>query len=602
MAPTALTDLPPELLDHITAYLPAAHSITSLGAASKSLHAYVEKDAWQTFTRTRFPSLHPTSSPSQKDAARSLTTLSRAWDRRGFVSRYIEPYGDIRSYPGDQKVERWKRPRGQTIGFTPHVDVYEEVGQTWRDRKEVLAFSAGAEVCVRKRRHGRLDDVKWMTYRPLSAYEGRDDVTTLHLLKPGAEQRSGESEGLITGTANGDLWILRLPEGQQGDVPITYFVTNGQPVRSSSVRQTPGEQALLVTNMGDSRVSVYPVDSSKSKIVPLSSIDIRPPQVNGEAARHQRVWSTEFLSAQRVAAGIGPSDEPIHVYGLAPSGLEKEPIRKFSLQNDLLRLESEVTPSASAKKSSSSIYPIVPLPPSNTAGGGDGNVFLSGAYDGNIRLHDLRSSKDVEQAYVDPTDDSAIYSLLLRGRETMIAGTSRHSLLKVFDMRLGAKCYSYLDAATQSSLSQSCEPKTKDWSLFLRPHNATYSSGRGGNNWARRSHESSIYSLASPSPHSPLLYAGVENAVLELAFTGVVDKHPDPVFFAPWHPQKGGKEDPWRSREVLDLAMYNQTTDMKLCTQKSMWETWRSRQSPVSHTMEFPKLEGLDERWRVGSG
>ena len=82
--------------------------------------------------------------------------------------------------------------------------------------------------------------------------------------------------------------------------------------------------------------------------------------------------------------------------------------------------------------------------------------------------------------------------------------------------------------------------------------------------------ESSVYSLASPSSSSPYLYAGVENAVLELAFTSILDKHPDPTYFAPWRPQKGGKEDNWRSKEVLDLAMYDQTPDMKLCIQKSM--------------------------------
>jgi len=609
MAPTSLTDLPPELLDHITAYLPTARSVSSLGTTSKSLRAFVDKSAWETFNRTRFPSLHPTAPSSQKDAARSLTTLSKAWDRRAFVARYIEPHGNIHAYPGAKKVERWKRPRGQTIGFTPQLDVYEEIGTTWRHRKETLAFSAGAEVCVRQQnRHGGKEDVRWMTYRPLSAFEGRDDITTLHLLKPEAGESDVETQRLITGTANGDLWILSMPEGASGDVPITYFVTNGQPVRSSSVLQQPFQQSLLVANMGDSRISVYPVDSNRAKIAPLSSIDIRPPQSNGTPAKHLRVWSTEFLSPHRIAAGIGPSSEPIHVYDLTPSGIAKEPIRKFSLQDISDRPASDVTVTDPTKKRSSSIYPIVPLPAFSTAGSStDSNVFLSGAYDGVVRLHDLRSDKQVEQAYIDPTDDSSVYSLLPRGRESLLVGTSRHSLLKVFDMRLGAKCYSYLDATTQQAVSPQSgkSAKTKDWSLFLRPHNTASTSGRGGNNsWARsRSQASSVYSLASPSYHSPYIYAGVENAVLELAFTGVLDRHPDLTFFAPWQPpKKGGQVDPWRSREVLDLAMYDQTAHMKLCTQRSMWETWRSRQSPVAHTMEFPRLEGVDERWRLGSG
>lgn len=617
MAPSTLTDLPPELLDHITTYLPTAQSVTSLGATNKSLHAFVEKDAWQTFNRTRFPSINPTAPPSHGDVARSLTTLSKAWDRRAFVARYVEPNGDVRAYPGGKPVERWKRPRGQTIGFTPQLDVCEKHGQTWQDRTEVFAFSAGAEVCVRKkRRRGGWEDVRWMTYRPLSASEGRDDVTTLHLLKQD-DGSDADGQQLIAGTANGGLSILQLPENDQGDVPVTYFVTNGQPVRFSSVLERPGEQCLLVSNMGDSRISVYPVDSTQPKITPLSSLDIRPLQSNGEPMQ-QRVWSTVFLSATRVAAGLGPCDEPIQVYNLTPSGFDKEPFRKLSLHNqdNFERLDAG-TSAPATKKRSSAIYPIVPLPPSSTAGSStDGNVFISGAYDGLIRLHDLRSHRDVEQIYSDPANDDMVYSLLPRGQETLVAGTSRHSLLKVFDMRLGAKCYSYLDATDQSA--DESENKPKDWNLFLRPHAAS-SSGRGGNGWAqaRRSQESPVYSLASPSAHSPYLYAGVENAVLELAFTGALDGHPDPAFFQRGQPRpqkssdnwsaNGSSDDNWRSKEVLDLAMYDQTAGLTLCTQKSLWETWRdwwrlAGGGTVSSNGYYPRLESMDERWRLGSG
>lgn len=147
--PTTLTDLPPELWDHITEYLPTAASIASLSRTNKSLNAFVAKDAWKSFARNHFPSICPLESPSYKDTARTLTTLSKAWDKRAFVARYINPSGQITAFPGRKKSDRWKRPQGQTIGFTPQLDVYEEIGPTWRDRQETLAFSAGAEICVR---------------------------------------------------------------------------------------------------------------------------------------------------------------------------------------------------------------------------------------------------------------------------------------------------------------------------------------------------------------------------------------------------------------------------------------------------------------------
>jgi len=616
MPSTTLTDLPPELLDHITTYLPVAGALANLGATSKSLRTFVEKDAWQTFARTRFPSLSlAASSLPYKDVVRTLTTLSKAWDRRAFLARFIEPHGDITSHPGGSKVERWKRPQGQTIGFTPQVDVYEEVGPRWQDRKEVFAFSAGAEVCVREQRRGGngKQGAKWMTYRPLSAYEGRDDVTTLHLLRPGAAgQCDDERQHLVAGTANGDLCILCLPAQNKSIVPVAYCTTQGLPVRATSLLQESGhQQTLLAANLGDSRISLYSIDVNHSKIAPVSSIDIRPPESSiGHLAKHQRVWSTQFLSSQHLAVGLGPSDEPILVYAVTPSGLSTDPVRKFSLQNELDASSGEIALAGSTKKTTSSVYPIIPLPALGAeARSQASNSFLSGAYDGIIRLHDMRSSRQVEQSFVDPTDDSAIYSLLARGQEKLVVGTSRHSLLKVFDLRLGAKCYDYLDAQRTAS------PKTngasehargrnhassKDWNLFLKPttRGADWRTGRGGRgrqNWSRqRTAESSIYSLASPSSCSPYIFAGVENAVLELEFTSALDTHPDPVVVKPWTAHNGGRQDSWRTKEVLDLAMHDQTPDMKLHTQKNLWETWRSRQSP--------SVDGLDERWRVGSG
>ncbi|KAK0902910.1 hypothetical protein LTR91_018761 [Friedmanniomyces endolithicus] len=638
MAPTTLSDLPPELLDHIATYLPTAQSISRLGTASKSLHAFVEKNAWQTFARARFPSLHtnyPDDPTSYKSVVRSLSTASRAWDRRASNARYVEPHGDIHAYPGDKRPERWKRPRGQTIGFTPQLDVYEEVGPRWQDREETLAFSAGAEVCVRKkrRRDGR-ESVMWMTYRPLSAYEGRDDITTLHLLKPNSGAGDGRTQRLITGTANGDLRLLSLPAGPGGEVVTTHFPTQGLPVRSSTrLLQPPFAPALLAASLGDSQVNLYHVDPNQTKIAPSSSIEVRPPQMSNaeQRARHQRIWSTQFLSSQNLAVGIGPSDQPIHIYDLTPSGLTKHPSRKYSLQNtdlDLSRLDlSPPATPAEPPKPSSSIYPIVPLPPScSAASSSEGIVFLSGAYDSTIRLHDLRSPRDVEQSYTDPTDDSAIYSLLPRGREQVVAGTSRHSLLKVFDLRLGVRCYDYLDATAPVSLQQTdgTAPRRRrgrrDWNLFLKPHispQTPAAAGRRGSYYSRSaaasSHASSVYSLASPSPGCPILYAGVESAVLELAFTSVLDRWPDPAFFPSQQQQQQQQyrqeQQHWRTKregsEVLDLAMYDQTAgSVKLYSQRSVAETRRlsgtsmARTSPQFYGVE----EGLDERWRVGGG
>ncbi|KAF2478516.1 hypothetical protein BDY17DRAFT_314155 [Neohortaea acidophila] len=604
MSTSPLTNLPPELLDHIIAHIDSARPIANLGATGKKLRAFVEERAWRTFTAHRFPTLapNPPLNPAlpYSDVARSLTTLSQAWDRRAFVARYIEPSGNIRLLPQNQTTDRWRKPRGQTIGFTPQLDCFEEVvGSSWSARNETLAFSAGAGACIREQTRGKDggDHVQWIVYRPQGALEGIDDVTSLHLLHPnGREEPSRAALGVIVGTANGNLQLLDLSSNDGNNGVMTRFVTDGRPVRSSSVIQQPNKPRLLAANIGEARVSLYHVDPARPRTAPLDSIDI--PRQNGQ--RTLRGWSSSFLSYDHLAVGLGPSERPIQIYTVHPSGMKKEPLRKLSLSHAAEYKADDISSPDSMKNPTSSIYPIVSLPMAthSMAGSVEGQIFLSGAYDGVIRLHDLRSDRDVEQTYTDPTDESAIYSLLPRGRESLMAGTSRHSLLKVFDLRLGAKAYSYQDAANPRTVDRG---KSCDWNLFLKPHSATYPGRGGGNNWARRSAESSVYSLASPSPSSPFIYAGVENAVVELAFMSVLDSHPDPVFGTRFVDGRSNRlASGLRPKEIFDLAMYDQTAEMmKLKTQRSLWETFRVQGSPSNSFIGA--LPGLDERWKVVS-
>ena len=609
MPTTALTDLPPELLDHTTTYLPTANSLANLSRTNRTLHTFVEKSAWRTFADLHFPSLCPRTSTSWNLTARTLTGQSRAWDRRAFVARYVEPHGDITAFPGQRKVDRWKPPRGQTIGFTPHMAVYEQ-DTKGGGKKEVLAYSAGAEVCVRTRewrtgKNGKeKDKVSWQTYRPLTAYEGRDDVTTVHLVRP---QVGDKGVNMITGTANGDLQMLTLPDVAADDTEVekVYLTTQGQSVRSSSLLQREGRPDLLAAEVGDSKICLYSLEDGQPKISPNSQIDIKDAaRENGDVlSKAYRPWSTNFLSGSHLAIGLGPSEEPIHIYTLTPSGISSDYVRKFTLSSyhDLEDRSDEIAPGGVARKPMSSVYPIIPLPPSSATGSSqDGQVFLSGAYDGIVRLHDLRSPRDVEGTYVDPTDDSAIYSLLPRGRETLLVGTNRHNLLKIFDMRLGSKCYSYLSAQPADTVSTTTGQQKQDWSLFLKPHSSSANASNSRGDWrSRRTAESSIYTLASPSAYSPHIYAGIENNVVELAFTDILDPHADPSYFKPWRVGANGKGEHewngWKTKDVIDLACYDQRADMKLCAQRGMVETVRTKDQELDDA-----IPGLDRRWKVG--
>ncbi|KAM3416938.1 hypothetical protein BST61_g8525 [Cercospora zeina] len=574
--PASLGDLPPELWDHITNYLPSARSIATLGRSCKSLHAFVEKDAWKSFAKNRFPTLCPQEISSPKDVARTLTSLSRAWDRRAFVATHVEPRLDITTFPGSKKAEKWRRPRGQTIGFTPQVDSYEDIQSTWRDRTEVFAFSAGAEVCIRHVTRGvGPDDVHWTTYRPLSAREGRDDITAMHLLRPDASI-GDERQHVITGTANGDLQLLGIPtdDPYDQDVRTTYFATQGMPVRSSSLLQEQFLPTLLAANLGDSRIALYSVDPEQSKICSSSQFDLKPVlRTDGNPSPNHRTWSTNFLSRKSLAVGAGPSEEPLHIYPISETGLDRDGVKKISLQNDLDALDGNILLQGFPKKSMSNVYTTVPLPAGT---GSSGN----------------------EQAYIDPADDSAIYAILPRGQERLLAGTSRHNLLKVFDMRLGAKCYSYVDAQNQSTSNSTEDTGARDdYNMFLRASNSAFMAR--SSSWNRsRVLESSVYSLTSPSMHSPHVFAGVENAIMSLAITETLDQHPDSTFFQPYISEQGGEEHARNesdAKEMFNLAMYGQDANMKLYVQRSLGETHRTKAQGSS---DWAQRRRLDERWR----
>lgn len=579
MAPTVLTDLPPELLLHVTDQLEEASSIAHLEGTSKKLKAFVDEEAWRSFAKHHFPTTCPQDSPCFKDTARTLTTSARALDRRAWLARCIEPSPGLIAFPGKRRVERWKRPRGQTIGFTPRIDVYEDIGPTWHDREENLAFSAGAEVCLRQtRRAANGESSRWTTYRPLSAHEGRDDITCLHILRP--EQSATSTHDIVTGTANGDLQLTCLPRptSSSEDVKINYFTTKGMSVRSSSLLQEPSQPSLLAASLGDSSIALYEVDRKKAKTSPASQVDLKPAlRTDGHPAA-QRIWSTKLLSPTTLGVGVGASTQPIQIFSITQSGITRDPLRHFSLENDLSKLDGEVGAST-PKPPTSSVYTIESLTSSSMFG----SVFLSGAYDGIVRLHDLRSQSDIEKRYVDPSDDSPIYSILTRGQEKMVVGTGRHNLLKVFDLRMGMKRY------------ESPAPAPKDisndnFNVYLR----TKTESRG-NNWSRghsRPAESSVYSLASSSPASPYIYAGLENALMSLALTETFDRHPDCAFFQPWTPPNAKvRSHAFNQTDILNLAMHDHGS-MTLYQQRSPHEALRARiEGRIA-------LAGLDSRWK----
>lgn len=501
------------------------------------------------------------------------------------------------------------------MGYQPSIDSYEETLGSWTRRREVLAWSAGTRIVMRAKETDvkDTDDLKdttrsldtfrhlstWYTYKIPESQEGRDDITNLRLLRPYQKEQGFES--MVFGTASGLLARLDV-DPQQAQTIEQSFDTLDRAVGALAV--SSGNTPLLATSLGDTSLSLFPLDCELSER-PIEAVSDVMPTIQG--ARTGRIWSCNFLSEDKVAIGIGPTSEPIQVYKITADGFLAEPYRTFSL--------------GTTRSTQTSIYPILPITGRTQGGSEAGNVFLSGGYDGIVRLHDLRSPRDVESLYWDPTNDSSIYSLASQGLERVVVGVSMHSMLKVFDLRLaGSNTYSgiaipsktktkaksrYPDNTTNSIVTDTPAPTASiwgGWNLFLNPRTPPKRSAYR-EDFTRGRDDSPVYSISVPSPTSPHLYAGLEGAIEALTFHGIADTHPDTLLSnsATLLPDNKAVDvtTSYNPRgDALNLGMYEQGDEEGLGMQLLVQDEVSTEAAQAGLKRVEEKYKGLDERWK----
>ena len=384
-----LHSLPPEILEQVIQYLPTAYNVARLSETSKAIHNVVQKEGWRAFVAYKFPSIPVP--PLWQDAAHALTTLSRNLDRRAFIAQEVEPYGQIHSLPSGHVLGRWERPKGQTMGYQAVLDTYEELTTNkWSSAKRIVAWGAGAELVMgisgldtttiqqATRTQRPTDNAArgvvdlratppgvWLSYREKHHAQGRDDITTVNLLRSGQhvnDEKGNSGEELVLGRANGELCAVRisLPTGK---CHVRRYETASSSVRSTDVSSS--QHPLLASCLGDDRLVLYPVHSHQESVGPTSETCC----VTG-SQRNCRTWSTKFLSHDMIAIGMGPSTETVKVFQVTGDGLSREPVRCFR----------------SGKAAPTSAYPVRALPNSTCHGPGvRQDLILSGNYDGTIR-------------------------------------------------------------------------------------------------------------------------------------------------------------------------------------------------------------------------
>ncbi len=589
-----LAMLPPEILGQIVTHITTAKELCHLSLACKRLHTFVENDGFRVFSQTlfpyvQFPSTHTAS--FWRDALHGLTTQARNWDRKAFIAWIICSETDA-----NQKNERNRRhtrnaPRGQTMGFIPVIDSYEAwYGGDWSSRKEIVAWGAGADLVVRTRTMGRkAQDIwstavnrspknfnahhhtyKWANYHEPGVNEGLDDITFVKLLQ---QASIDDLEQFIIGRVSGALQLVSLNKNTSQSQVRCSFTTNGHPVRSAT---TNGVQTLLAACLSDSIVSLYSISSSTSHIVPeIAPVAETSAKPSGQVGR---TWTSRFLSNERLAVGYGPAQQTIRIYNVGRGELTSE---SSGLYNPEAGRHGD---------HSTSVYSISPIATSSSAGGTGGDTFLSGAYDGLVRLHDLRSANPVVAIFRDPVDISPIYSLLPVVNEQFVAGGGRHCLMKVFDLRMpGSELYSSTSigqsTTTRRGMGVQKQPREQEksrpnWNTFLPITSRPFSQG---------TNDSSVYALSRPSQCSPTLYAGLQSTIVQIDIVSIMDQHPDSIFN--FEATKTGsrfdvkaKWDPEGKVSCLPMYEHNDRAITLM------------RQKPVDYYAQS-EVEGWDERW-----
>ncbi|OGE51725.1 hypothetical protein PENARI_c012G11490 [Penicillium arizonense] len=591
-----LSDLPSEIIYHIATYLPTANALAHLAQTCHRLNKIITAEdsrIFRAFVQSRF--LAVKTPPYWKDAAQALTSRSRALDRKAIIGRFVVP-SETAIEIGCPEVSRSDNP---TLGYRPVIDSYEVWnGKGWADRKEVLAWGAANQLVMRFKQTGALPQEKWVMFNDVEDVSSYDDISSLHLLSSRPEySHDTDIEHLIFGRIRGDIVHIAISPKDATHSYKKKFLTYGLKLDNTDLSDDP--EPVLAAHFDNGSIALYHTATDKEQVDPFTWL--RP---DGTL----RNKYSKLLSSSLVVVSTGDIKESLCISKVTPNGIF--PHRTISINS----LNSDFT-SLSTKANIGAIEPLNTHP----LAGPSGEVFLAAWDDFTVRLHDLRSPRPYEVAYKDITDLNPIYSLRTFGHNHFLAGAGGEALVKIFDMRM-CNTYSYLDAQVPSpsqihtnQLNPNGKNTTnkitagsplhsqKDFSVFLSNPAPVPRTSRA----RRRLHyRGPIYTMSTPSPSSPTVYAGIVDGVVSLDFASTDDLTGS---------RKGWYEDnlglglntgPGPSsdvtRDVIDLAGYERpnvdshsttTITSKLRNQRAFWEIPSSDEG-----LEI--VTGWDRRWK----
>lgn len=359
-----LSELPSEIIAHITIYLPSASALTHLAQTCRRLYKIItaqEARLFRTFVQHKFPSIE--TPPFWKDAACALTSRSRALDRLGIVGRFVVPPEKTINIGYHEETRR----DNPTLGYRPPIDSYEIWnGGSWADKKEVLTWGAGHRLVMRIKQSGTCPRENWILFNDQEHVSSYDDICNVHLLEPEHGSKTADIENLIFGRMRGELVRLALSPEDAVHQYKQKFLTRGLELAGTDI--SDGTQPVLSAHFDNGSLAFYNTNTDGNEVEPFAWI--RSDSVSLSRSRYSKL-----LSSSRVAVATGEAFSSLAISTVSPDGMS--PIREIGI--DSLDTEGQVGSSASSNVSS-----IAPLNAHRLAGS-PGDVFLAAWGDRTIR-------------------------------------------------------------------------------------------------------------------------------------------------------------------------------------------------------------------------
>jgi hypothetical protein len=594
---TLLDQLPPEVVHCIVSHLPTASSIITFSLTSRRLHALISADGnacFRSFVQNKFPTIR--TPPYWKEAACLLTTRSRAWERRAFIARVLEPPWDDEHAKYRMGVVPRTAVRPEQATYRPVIDSYETwPGTRWMDKHEVLVWGAAGRLMMRI---SGSDSTEWHVHRFPGDHLPANDILDIYLLRP-EQKRDPLHEEVMVRRANGEVTKLKLESSRLGFQRQTKFDS-----------PFPGPDCMAVSHGSKPRVSaigsrfIHFFDGKASEHVaePILTLEDQC-----SALHKHRQRGAAFLGHDRLAVATQyletQDPSPIKVYRLRPDAGSTS--AEFYVPANYAR----------TRPGRINANVIVPLDDTSSLSGRAGDVFLSGWADGIVRLYDTRAASCRSVDFRDSVDHGQILSLLPIGHERFVAGSGSNSCLKFFDLRMpGTGLYHSPDATNHRSpvladRAIGSDDKTshsrqhgpvdeaihRQLNIFLAMRVLVHTSL-----WQRLPRQDltkfpryrgPVYSLSSPSSTSPTIYAGVANQVLQLDTLSTDDVRNDRQKASNY----GFNLRPASEDRILNLSGYerprlgHESTDTVILRNQVDWNR--------SPSEDHPKVAGWDERW-----